>query len=56
MTPILAAPSTETNWPKDEFEALRTWYTSDACSDVDRAIYCPIFEVSVNVRIMGPIM
>ena len=52
MTPILAAPSTKTNWPNDEFDALRTWYPSDACRDVDRAIYYPIFEVSVNVKIM----
>jgi hypothetical protein len=50
MTPILAAPSTRTNWPDHEFEVLRTWYPSDACSCVDQAIYYPIFEVCVKFR------
>ena len=56
MTPILAAQPTKTDWPADKFEALRalrTWYPSDACSDVDQAIYYPIYEVSVSVKIMG---
>ena len=53
MTPILAAPSTKSNWPNDEFESLRTWYPSDACRDVDRAIYYQTFMVSVSVKIMG---
>ena len=52
VTPILAAQSTKTNWPNGKFEALRTWYPSDACRDVDRAIYHPIFKVSVTVKIM----
>ena len=52
MTPILAAPSTRTNYPDGEFKNLRTWYIFDAFRDVDLAIYCPIFEVSVNVKIM----
>ena len=52
MTPILAAPSTKSNWPNGKFEALRTWYPSNAYRDVARAIYYPIFDVSVNVKIM----
>ena len=48
MTPILAAPSTKTNWPDHEFEALRTWYLFDACSCVDQALYYPIFKVCVK--------
>jgi len=53
MTPILDAPSTKSNWPNVKFEALRTWYQSNACRDVDRAIYYPIHNVSVSIEIMG---
>ena len=51
MTPILAAPSTASNWPNAEFRALRTWDPSDACRDVDRALYSLINKVSI--KIMG---
>mgnify|MGYP003506215315 CR=1 FL=1 len=53
MTPILDAQSTESNWPNVKFEALRTWYPSNACRDVDHALYVLIRKVSVSVRIMG---
>ena len=54
MTPILAAPSTKTNWPNKEFQALKTWDMDDACREVDRAIYYPIHRVvSVSIKIMG---
>ena len=51
MTPILDAPSTASNWPNVKFEVLRTWYPSDACRDVDRALYFLINKVSI--KIMG---
>jgi hypothetical protein len=48
MTPILAAQATRTNWPNDEFEALRTWYSSYAYTLVDQGVYYPIFKVCVK--------
>ena len=52
VTLILAAQSTRSNWPNKEFQALKTWDLEDPYTEVDGALYYPVFKISTIVKVL----